>query len=220
MYTNIPETDVAVAKEPSKAAEATTQSLQPNVELRKKAKEEKSKSSISPSKKAEFRQSGSGDSPIPKRAKFIKKFSAQKTASKDKKKLMKMSSSKVTAEGGKAKKSEKSSKKSVSSPPDSAEQTVLPTKPRKESVTNESKKRKVSKTKVKQVPEPKQEKSKKKVEELGPKKGQEPTGTVQVSSTLQTPPTSYEVVAETLAEKLVRETVSTQGKHFWLSSLH
>ena len=112
---------------------------------------------MSPSRKAEFRQSGSGDSPIPKRAKFIKKFSAPKAASKDKKKLIKTSSSKLTAEGGKAKKSEKKSKKSVSSLPDSVKRTVPPTKPRKESVTDESRKRKVSKTKVKQVPEPKQE---------------------------------------------------------------
>ena len=214
MYTNIPETDVAIAKESPKAPEVT-QPLHPKVELRNKPKEEKS--TISPSKRAEFRQSGSGDSPIPKRAKFIKKFSAPKAASKDKKKLIKTSTTKLTAEGGKVKKSKKS-KKSVSSAPDSAEQKVPPAKLRKESVTKQSggKKRKVSKTNVKQAPE---EISKKKVGDLEPQKLQEsavsngPKGQAQVSSSPQTPSTSYEVVAETLAEKLVRETISTQGKH-------
>ena len=173
---------------------------------------------MSPSRKAEFRQSGSGDSPIPKRAKFIKKFSAPKAASKDKKKLIKTSSSKLTAEGGKAKKSEKKSKKSVSSLPDSVKRTVPPTKPRKESVTDESRKRKVSKTKVKQVPEPKQEKSKNEVGDSEPKKEQEPTASYEPEG--QTPSTSYEMVAETLAEKLVKETVSTQSKYFLLSSIY
>ena len=219
MYTDIPETDVAIAKESPKAREVTPPQ-HPKVELRSKPMEEKS--SISPSKKAEFRQSGSGDSPIPKRAKFIKKFGAPKVASKDKKKPIKTSSTKLTGEGGKVKKSEKKSKKSVSSAPDSAEQKVLLAKLRKESVTKESSgnKRKVSKTNMKQAPEAKQETSKKKVSDLEPQKLQElaalgsnvPKGQAQVSSSPQTPPTSYEAVAETLAEKLVRETISTQGK--------
>ena len=191
MHTNIPETDVAIAKESPKAPEVI-QPLHPKVEVRNKPKEEKS--SISPSKKAEFRQSGSGDSPIPKRAKFIKKFSAPKAASKDKKKLIKTSAVKLTAEGGNVKKSEKS-KKSMSSTPDSAEQKVPPAKLRKESVTKESsgKKRKVSKTSVKQAPE---EISKKQVGDLEPQKLQEPAASVgpkgpaQVNSSPQTPPTS------------------------------
>ena len=179
---------------------------------------------MSPSKKAEFRQSGSGESPIPKRAKFIKKFSAPKGASKDKKKFIKMSSTKLTAEGSKAKKSEQKSKKSTSSHPDS-EQKVQLTKPRKESVTKETsnkkpRERKVSKTKVKPVPEPKQEKSAKKVVDSEPQKLQASVTSKgpesRINSNLQTPPTSYEVVAEALAEKLVKETVLINGKHILL----
>ena len=208
---NIPKTDVAVAMEPPKAPEVT-QPQNPKVELRNKPREEKS--SISPSKKAEFRQSGGGDSPIPKRAKFIKKFGAPKAASKDKKKLIKTSSTKLTTEGGKVKKSEKKPKRSLSGAPDSAEQKVPPAKLRKESITKESsgKKRKVSKTNVKLAPESKQEISKKKVSlHLEPAASSGPKHQAQVSS--QTPPTSsYEVVAETLADALVKETISTQSK--------
>lgn len=194
-------TDVTVAMVPPKAPAEVAQPQNPKVELRNKPPKEQ-KSSISPSKKAEFRQSGGGDSPIPKRAKFIKKFSALKAASKEKKKT---SSTKLTAEGGKVKKSEKKLKKSVSS------------SLRKESVTKEKggKKRKVSKTNVKQAPEPKQETSQMKVDDLEPQKLQEPVGQGQVSSASgnpQAPPTSYEVVAEMLADKLVRETISTQSK--------
>jgi hypothetical protein len=210
MCTNIPKTDVAVAMEPPKAPEVI-QPQNPKVELRnKQPKDEKSKSSISPTKKAEFRQSGSGDSPIPKRAKFIKKFGAPKVPSKDKKKPIKISSTKLTAEGGKVKKSEKKSKRSVSSAPDSA-QKVPPAKLRKESVTKESK-RKTSKTNVKPAPEPKQEMSKKKVSlHLEPAASSGPKHQAQVSSP-QTLPTSCEVVAETLADALVKETISTQSK--------
>ena len=208
----IPKTDVAVAMEPPKAPEVT-QPQNPKVELRNKPREEKF--SISPSKKAEFRQSGGGDSPIPKRAKFIKKFGAPKAASKDKKKLIKTSSTKLTTEGGKVKKSEKKPKRSVSGAPDSAEQKVPPAKLRKESITKESsgKKRKVSKTNIKLAPEPKQEISKKKMslQHLEPAASSGPEHQAQVSS--QTPPTSsYEVVAETLADALVKETISTQSK--------
>ena len=208
---NIPKTDVAVAMEPPKAPEVT-QPQNPKVELRNKPREEKS--SISSSKKAEFRQSGGGDSPIPKRAKFIKKFGAPKAASKDKKKLIKTSSTKLTTEGGKVKKSEKKPKRNVSGAPDSVEQKVPPAKLRKESITKESsgKKRKVSKTNVKLEPESKQEISKKKVSlHLEPAASSGPEHQAQVSS--QTPPTSsYEVVAETLADSLVKETISTQSK--------
>ena len=213
MTINIPKTDVAVAMEPPKALEVT-QPQNPKVELRNKPREEKS--SISPSKKAEFRQSGSGDSPIPKRAKFIKKFGAPKAVSKDKKKSIKMSSTKLTAEGGRVKKSEKKSKRSVSGTPDSAEQKVPPAKLRKESITKESggKRRKVSKTNIKSAPEPKQEIPKKKVSlHLEPAASGGPKLQAQVSSSSQTPPTSsYEVVAETLADALVKETISTQSK--------
>ena len=185
----------------------------PKVELRNKPK-----ASISPSKKAEFRQSGSGDSPIPKRAKFIKKFSVPKMASKDKKKLIKTSSTKLTAEGGKMKKSEIKPKKSESSAPGSAEHKMPPAKLRKESATKETsgKKRKVSKTNAKQVPEPM---SKKKADDdLEPQKLQEPAASSgpRTSGSPQAPPTSCEMVAGTLAEKLVKETISTQSKYIIL----
>ena len=73
-------------------------------------------------------------------------------------------------------------------------------------------KRKVSKTNVKLEPESKQEISKKKVSlHLEPAASSGPEHQAQVNS--QTPPTSsYEVVAETLADALVKETISTQSK--------
>ena len=192
----IPETDVAVAKTQNEVPETTRSQLQSKAELKNKPKE---KSSISPSKKAEFRQSRSGDSPIPQRAKFIRKFGAQKVAAKEKKQAIKTSSSKVTAgEGGK--KSEKKLKKSGSK--------------EKESKEKRPRERKVFKTKAKQVPKQKQESDSKS------KKQEEPAMTPNrletqalVSDIPQSIPTSsYEMGAETLAETLVKETISTQGE--------
>ena len=217
----------AVAREQPKGS-VTTPTPQPSkVELRNKPKE---KQSLPPSKKAEFRHSGSGESPVPKRAKFVKKFSVPKSLSHDKPKATKTSKSKLTSKSGKNKKAETKTKKGLVSP--SGEQMVQ-SKQRRVSSEQKSRERKISKTKEKptlvstteqkrKISSHKKETSDKKVANLETQQLQlkslklteEPNEDAQLepSNDLDKPPSSYEAVANALAEKLVQETVVMQGK--------
>lgn len=217
-YAHIPKTDATTSKElPKVPVAATTPPQQSKVALRNKSTE---KPSTSPSKKTVFRQSGSGtESPIPKRAKFIKKFRTSKASSHDKKKPIKTSKTKLTAEGGKAKQAEQKTKKSTTGPPPELKAS---SKQRKESTEQKPRQKKVSKTKKKQKAEQTQEMPNRKSISSEPQTKQMEHNEVvhehlksQPNSNLQNPPSSFEVVADSLAEMLVKEAIAMQGINTW-----
>lgn len=214
---HIPKTDATTSKELSQAAVTATQPKQSKIALRNKPKE---KPGISPNKKAEFRQSGRGtESPVPKRAKFVKKLSTPKAPVYDKKKPTKMSKTKLTTEYRKAKKSEQNSKKDITISPSGQK---MPTKQRKVSTEKKSQLKMVSKPKKNQAHKQKQVISSKnsvasdlqtlKLEGSNSNKISCKDAQFQLSGVLENPPSSYEIVADALAEKLVKEAVALQGK--------
>ena len=157
-----------------------------------------------PSKREELRQSGGGsESPIPKRAKFIKKFGASKTSSAvAKKKPSKISKAKLTAEAGKMKLN--------------PEQKVS-AKQRKKSTEPKPRERKVSKTKEKRVIGKKREESGKRlvsseqnIQRVSPLKL--PQAKEEVGSD-PTPSSNYDILADRLAEEIIKESITMQGKY-------
>ena len=213
----MPKIDATTSKELSQTAVAATPHKQSKAALRNKPKE---KPGISPNKNAEFRQSGRGtESPVPKRAKFIKKFSTPKTSVHDKKKPTRMSKTKLTAENRKAKKSEQNSKKDTAIPPSGQR---VPTKQRKVSTEKKSQLKMVSKPKKNQAHTQKQVISSKnsvasklqtlQLEDVNSNEVPCKDTPFQLSSVLENPSSSYEIVADALSEKLVKEAVAMQGK--------
>ena len=218
--------DEAVANEPHKAAAASTSPHQSKVELRNKPKVSQDIDvHVPPNKKAEFRQSGSGEPPVPKEAKFVKKHGALQTVTQDKRKVTKTSKTKLMAESGKIKKSEKKPKKGVVNP--NAVQNVS-SKQRKVSTEQKPRERKVSKTtKEKQAHGRKRENSSDKKKTDGVKQQkmmplepsnlkEQPDENIQVqpsSGSVENQPNSYELVADALAGKLIAEAITTQGNH-------
>lgn len=140
----------------------------------------------------------------------------------DKKKPTKTSKTKPTTDNHKVKKSELKSKTDTAVPPSG--QKIL-SKQRKVSTENKSQLRKVSKPKKNQAHKPKQEiRSKNSVAselqtlQLKDLNSNEETckdAQFRVCNVLRNPPSSYEIVADALAEKLVKEAVAMQGKLYF-----
>ena len=211
LYIYLPKTAAAsaVATETPKAPDVTapdlTQPRERDVVPRTKPK---GKSSVTSEKTEQLRRSGGGsESPIPKRAKFIKKFGVPKPSLSQAKK--KTSKSKLTVEGGKQKQQRKKS--------------IEQQKPRE---------RKVSKTKVKEkrttVTAKKQDESRKRSVTAGqkgkgvkpkPKKSPKEEVKVQQGDAVPQLPSNIDSMAEKLADKIIEESMIMQGNDEVLMSI-